>query len=266
MTCARIELHVGTRLQHLVAGLPSARVLLASRDQRDLDVGVGDEREVPEPAEADAARDGVTTRLCQHRLEAPSRRPPRAPHVPVPTERRSERDRGIVLAHRLAPVERGGEVVVPRREHIDGGELVTAEQRRAERRRDVDEVQRVRASCFRCKPERVEPLGRVVPDRDQQAERSAVGGHQRLGDEPADHVDDVTAFESNRAAHRLGVVHRETVAEHRECGQRPPFVVEQQLVAPVDERSQRLMTRHGGAPALAQNAEAVAEARRDLGR
>ena len=114
-----------------------------------------------------------------------------------------------------------------------------------------------------------EPLAPVERERLQQVEpgdaRRLVGdGHQRLVDEVREQIGDVLGGDVVARAHRFGRVERAAAGEHREPLEHAPLVVEEQVVAPLDDGAQRLLAGERGAGAAGEQPEAVVEPGREL--
>ena len=80
----------------------------------------------------------------------------------------------------------------------------------------------------------------------------------------AENVDDAGAVQAESGGHVLGRLQREAVDEGRQPAQQSALGVGQQVVAPVDGRSQRLVTRQLGAVTAAEHTKAVIQPRGDL--
>src|SRR5450759_5301084 len=92
---------------------------------------------------------------------------------------------------------------------------------------------------------------------------SILDEYQRLIDERAEQVEHRVALEPVTGGHLLGQVERPATGEHREAAQQRAPVLAQQLIAPVDRRAQRLLTRQRAARPSGQQAETIRERRRD---
>ena len=115
-----------------------------------------------------------------------------------------------------------------------------------------------------------EPIARVLPDRLQHVIPRLFRG---LGD------DERAVHQACQAVQRIHPVRRGAVcdrhdvgrrveapggSEHREPGQQAPIVIREQVPAPVDESSQRLLARERPSPASGEQAETIAQASCDL--
>ena len=85
-------------------------------------------------------------------------------------------------------------------------------------------------------------------------------GHEGLGDEVGDAVDDLGLGEIVVGQHEGGRIHRERAGEHAEPAQDDPFGSGEQHIAPVERGPESLVARHGG-PAAAQQPEPVGQQR-----
>ena len=115
---------------------------------------------------------------------------------------------------------------------------------------------------------RVEFFARIGPRRFEQpvATVAAFGFRQdeRFVDERCEHVEDVELVEIEAASDRDCALEREPVDENAETPKQRAFPLVEQIVAPVDQRTQRLLARqHVAAPAR-QDAEALIEPAMDL--
>ena len=110
-----------------------------------------------------------------------------------------------------------------------------------------------------------EAFATVLGEREQQSVATgAVVDEQRLVDQPADDVADVGGPEMLVGAHRLGRLERAATGEHREPFEHGLFVFEQQVVAPVGDRPQGLLTWERRARTAGQQSEPVVESLRQL--
>ena len=80
----------------------------------------------------------------------------------------------------------------------------------------------------------------------------------------AEHVDDAGVVRAESSRHVLGRLQREAIDEDRQPAQQPALGFGQQVVAPVDRRSQGLVTRQLGAGTAAEHTTAVIESGGDL--
>ena len=113
---------------------------------------------------------------------------------------------------------------------------------------------------------RREALGRVLADRVEQAQALVLGDHERLVDQARRQAGDAPALDRAAGAHVLGGVERERAREHRQAPEQQALLAVEQLVAPVDRRAQRLLAGERRAAAVAEDVEAVAQARGELRR
>ena len=178
-----------------------------------------------------------------------------------------QRRLGVVVGD--GPVERRAEVVVlgvDRRQPRPLG--VTGERGCALRARDgVVPGHRV-PDAHRVTPFG-EPLPAVLGERLQQGEAHAAGhrdgDHQRLVDQRPKMVGDVGGGDLVVGAHHFGRRQVAAAGEHREPFEDALLVVEQELVAPIDDGTQRLLSGQGRARPARQQAEPIVEPRGDLG-
>ena len=90
------------------------------------------------------------------------------------------------------------------------------------------------------------------------------GDHQRLVDEGVEMVGEVGRRDGLVGAHRLGRRQVATAGEHRQPLEDALLVVEEQLVAPVDDGAQRLLARQRRARPAGEQAEPIVEPGGDL--
>ena len=92
-----------------------------------------------------------------------------------------------------------------------------------------------------------EALLGVVADRLEHAEArlsaGLLGHEQRPVDQVAEQVDHVIGRDRATADDGLGCLERAAAAEHREAREAPALRHGEQVVAPVDQRAQRLVAR-----------------------
>jgi hypothetical protein len=87
---------------------------------------------------------------------------------------------------------------------------------------------------------------------------------QRLFDQLRQDVEQCAPLRLARAAHRFRSFERETSRENGKTPEEHALLVVQELVAPVDQRTQCLLARERGLVVASQQAEPVVEARRDV--
>ena len=113
-----------------------------------------------------------------------------------------------------------------------------------------------------------EPLPGVLAHGFEQPEpglrRSRVGEHERLLDEPPEHVEDVHLVDRVAGADVFGRLEARPAGEGGQPPEDDPLRLGQQVVAPVDRGAQRLVTSGRGPAAARQEPEPVVEAGRDL--
>ena len=108
----------------------------------------------------------------------------------------------------------------------------------------------------------------VLADRLEQAvarlAAGAVGDDERLLDQRRDEIEDRLGLERVGGGYGLGGIEREAAREDGQPAQQRPLGLGEEVVAPVDQRAQRLLAAQRGARAAGEQAEAVAEAVGDL--
>ena len=108
-------------------------------------------------------------------------------------------------------------------------------------------------------------LLRVLPHRLQHAEPACfvVQGKERFVDQGAHLIEHGEASRFRRRHHLLSTVEGEAVGEDRQPSQHDALRFAQQVMAPVDERTQRLLPAQSGAGAAGEQREAVVQPRGD---
>ena len=109
---------------------------------------------------------------------------------------------------------------------------------------------------------------RVLSHRLQQAVAGArlavFDENERLVDQRAEQVEHREALEALAGSHLLRQVERPAAGEYGQPAQQLALVLLEQLIAPVDRRSQRLLARQRASRPAGQQAEAIGERRGDL--
>ena len=108
-----------------------------------------------------------------------------------------------------------------------------------------------------------EPFPAVLPERLELAEPgvcAGVGdGDQGLVGQSAQRIEDLAGRHLLVGTDGLGRGQAAAATEHRQPGEQAAFVLEQQVVAPVHHRPERLLAGQGGAGTPGEQPEAVAE-------
>ena len=106
-------------------------------------------------------------------------------------------------------------------------------------------------------------LARELVDRFQHAVALAAvrSDHQRLARQLGEQVGDAIPVEVLAGTDRRGGLRRASSCEHRQSREKRSLVDGQQLVAPVDQRVERLLPRQCGAASAGEQAKAVVQAR-----
>ena len=115
-------------------------------------------------------------------------------------------------------------------------------------------------------PGRFELLRCVLANRVQE-ERSAairIQHDKRFLDQPSQQIQDVAFRDAGLVRDRFRRLDGQSTRKHGETAQQRPFAIIEQLVAPVDERAQRLLARKRRAVAIGEELKAIAQARCDL--
>ena len=108
----------------------------------------------------------------------------------------------------------------------------------------------------------VEAIPSVLPQGLQLGISGLVGGRhsdERLVHERADRVEGVGAWHLIVGADRLDSVEFAAADEDRQAAKQAPLVIEEEVVAPVHDRSQGLLARQRRAGAAGEQREAVVE-------
>ena len=111
-------------------------------------------------------------------------------------------------------------------------------------------LERVGARCFQ------ESVARGL--------RGEFGNHERLVDERSEHVEKVELVEPIIATDRDGGLHREPIDEDANALKESFFAIVEEIVAPVDQRAQRLLSWQRIAASAGEDAETFVEAFREL--
>ena len=111
----------------------------------------------------------------------------------------------------------------------------------------------------------VEPLLRVLSHRLHQPVALAIGlhGDKRFVDQVRQEIEYIALRYVAAGTHGFRGVERPAPRKDREPAQQRALVFRQQVVAPVDQRAQRLLARHRSAVSSCQKAETVRESRGD---
>src|SRR5690349_13673952 len=114
-----------------------------------------------------------------------------------------------------------------------------------------------------------ELLGRVRPRRFEEPEATlagvltgaaaGAGQYQRLRHQTGQVVDDLVWFKPVTGTDGLGCLQCPAAAEHGEPAEQDPFALAEQVVAPVDQRSQRSVARQRRPTAPGQEAVSIAQ-------
>ena len=100
---------------------------------------------------------------------------------------------------------------------------------------------------------------RVCSSRYRGCVTGAIRNDQGLVDEVREQVDHVAGCDRPAGADLFRGVERAPAGEHRQSIEQAALAFEEKLVAPVNDCTQRLLTRHRGARATRQQAEAIVE-------
>ena len=114
---------------------------------------------------------------------------------------------------------------------------------------------------------RRQTLGRILPNRFQKSVARGVftleKNHQRFLDETRHQIEHFRFIDVARRAHGFRRLEREAAREHRQMIEQPLLLVREQLVAPVDGRPKRLMSRQRRATPSDEKTKPVVESLRE---
>ena len=208
------------------------------------------------------------TGTCERTVEPALALDGRARQPVRPARASGDRQRGLGVVVGDGPLERATDVVLLAVDRDEPRALSFADVRSRRAGAQPGEVRRHRVAD----PLRVAPLGEllaaVLRQRLQLREADAVAGgngeDERLLDQRVHDVGEVGRVERLVGADGLGRRQVAAAGEHRQPLEHPLLVVEQQLVAPVDDGAQRLLPRQRRPGAAGEQAEPIVEAGRDL--
>ena len=189
---------------------------------------------------------------------------------PIPADPAGDALRGFGVAVGQRRVERRAEVAEVGGDRPQPAALPFAAQRGSAANREVGVVAHVRGEHARRLAGRIQALAAVVDERLQHVAAGvaldlvALHHDQRLVGEARDELGHVVVGDVIVGTDRPSGGQGARSAEDREPVEDAAFVVEQQLVAPVDDGAERLLAGERGAGATVEHAEAIFETRREL--
>ena len=210
-------------------------------------------------------RGSAASRALQQRRQPAAAFVEQAAQVPERPDRAGQAQAAVAGVFVGGPGQRGAQVVVLGIDLCQALRLIGALHRRARRFGKCQEVREVARAVLLRLAAFVQPVACVVANRFQHpvARVRGVEADERLVDEGGQAIENTCAVPSPVGAHGLGSAERPAAGEDREPRQQRTFGRSEQVVAPVDQCTQRLLALRRTARAAAQEVEVVVQARCD---
>ena len=219
------------------------------------------------PHHADRMGVGGRARHGEHVVEPPHRGMEVSDEEPDPRDPVGERQRGVGVARVDEPVARGAEVLPFVEEAAAPLRPRPTAQPAPSGLGDAEEPVGVAVPEGVALARLRQPLEAVLPQGLELVVATGldIGDDERLVDEVQEEVEDLARRQEVVAAHGFGGVERAPAGEDGEPGEQPALVLEQEVVAPVDDGAQRLLPGQRRSGTTGQDAEPVVEQRGQLG-